>query len=106
MRIMITARHTEVSDALRLRAEELLEKIVKHAPHAQRAEVVFDDDHHRHVAELQVYLPQGRMAVATAEADDFVAALDLAADKLRHQLEGKVTKPGARRRASRKRGAT
>jgi ribosomal subunit interface protein len=106
MRIMITARHTRVTDALRRRARTLVERIASHAHRPQRAEVIFDEGHNCRIVELQLYVPRGRIAVATAEADRFTAALDLAVGKLRHQLSAKVKKPAAKWRTARKRSPT
>lgn len=87
MRTNVTARHCEIPDALRLRAEELVEKAAKKGHRPQRAEVVFDSDHGRKVVELHVHFPRGRVNVASAEARDFRSALDQAVDKLRNQLD-------------------
>src|SRR5262245_17109983 len=101
MRVRITARHTSVEDGLRIRAEELMEKVGKLAHRPHRAEVIFDEGHHRRIVELHVFSARGSVLVANAEADTFFAALDRAVEKLRHQLNGKAKKPGARWRATR-----
>lgn len=98
MQTIITARHCEIPDALRARAEEVVEKLGRVAHRPQRAEVVFDDDHQRKVVELLIHLPQGQTLVASAEATDFRTALDRAAEKLRHQAERSADR--ATRRAS------
>ena len=87
MQVTITARHCEIPDELRARASELIEKLAKRAHRPQRAEVVFDQDHSRRIVELRMYLPQGQTRIASAEADDFLSALDRAVSKLRPQLE-------------------
>jgi ribosomal subunit interface protein len=95
MRTTVTARHCEIPGELRERAESQLAKVARMATRPQRAEVVFDVDHGRRVVELQLVLPQGRVKVARAEADDFHTALDAAADKLRSQV-GKNARAPAR----------
>jgi ribosomal subunit interface protein len=97
VRITVTARHCEIDAALRERAVELIEKIAKLVRRAQRAEVVFDNDHKQKVVEFQLYV-RGGLYVSTAEADDFRTALDRAADKLRNQLD-KLETPASRRTA-------
>jgi ribosomal subunit interface protein len=87
VQITITARHCEIPDELRARASEVMEKLGKMAHRAQRAAVVFDQDHSRRVVELRMYLPRGQVQIATAEAGDFRSALDRAVGKLRPQLE-------------------
>ena len=92
----VTARHCEISDELRERAETAVAKLAKTAHRPQRAEVVFDADHGGHVAELHLYLPRGQVKVASAEASDFRTALDRAMDKIRNQLD-KPPRRSARR---------
>jgi ribosomal subunit interface protein len=87
MRITITARHCEISDELRVRAERVVGKVAKLASRCQAAEVIFDADHGSKVVELKLVLPRGQIKVATAEGDDFKTALDRAADKIRNQLD-------------------
>lgn len=100
MRIIVTARHCEIPDELKRRAEAQLAKVAKIASRPQRAEVVFDADHGRKVVELLLSLPRGRVKLATAEADDFNTALDAAVAKLRGQL-GKNSRPPSSRKAAR-----
>jgi ribosomal subunit interface protein len=93
MRITVTARHCEVSEELRARAEQVVEKAVKIASRPQSAEVIFDADHGDKVVELKLFLPRGLVKVASAEASDFRTALDRAADKIRNQIAKEVRKP-------------
>lgn len=87
MQITITARHCEIPEEVRTRAEEVAEKLARLAHRPQRMEIVFDDDHQRRVVELKMSLPRGQTLMATGEETDFRTALDRAADKLRSQLE-------------------
>jgi len=87
MRITITARHCDISDELRMRAESVVGKVAKLASRCHAAEVIFDADHGSKVVELKLALPRGQIKVATAEEDDFKTALDRAADKIRNQLD-------------------
>jgi ribosomal subunit interface protein len=99
MNTTVTARHCEVTEDLRRRASELIERIGKLAHRPERAEVVFDDDHQRKIVEVIMHLPRGRTRVASAEATDFQGALDLAVEKLRHQLEKDAGRRVDRRKA-------
>ena len=90
MQIIITARHTDIPDALRARAEDMLAKLGKLAQRAVRAEAIFDVDHQRQIVELHMQLPRQQLLVATAEAAEFRSALDRAMEKLRHQIEKEV----------------
>ncbi|GBD33490.1 hypothetical protein HRbin33_02482 [bacterium HR33] len=87
MQTTVTARHCEVPDDLKRRAEQLMERVARKAHRAQRAQVIFAADNHRKVVEIQLSLPRGQVRVASAEADDFRSALDRAKGKLLHQLD-------------------
>ena len=87
MQTTVTARHCEIPDEVRTRAEEVAEKLARMAHRPQRMEIVFDEEHQRRVVELKMSLPRGQTLVATSEETDFRTALDRAAEKLRSQLE-------------------
>ena len=87
MKVLVTARHCEIDDELRQRAIELVRKAAKMATRPHRAEIIFDDDHHRKIVEFQLYLPRGHTYVRSAEASSFLTAMDRAARKLRNQLD-------------------
>lgn len=98
MKILLTARHCEVNDEIRERAELVMQRAAKRAHRPQRAEVVFDIDHNQHIVELQLYVPKNNPFVATAEAVDFRTALDRAEEKLRKQLD--KSHPASEKRAA------
>ena len=87
MKVLVTARHCEIDDDVRDRALELIQKLAKLTTKPQRAEVVFDDDHHRKIVEFQLYLARGQAHISSSEASDFRKAMDSAAAKLRNQLD-------------------
>ncbi len=93
MQITITARHCEISDELRTRAEHVLNKVAKIASRPQSAEIVFDEDHGAQVVELKLRLARGIIKIASAEAADFRTAVDRAAAKLRNQLDKQSEHP-------------
>ena len=96
MRTTVTARHCEISEELRARAEQVIAKTAKIASRPQSAEVIFDADHGTKVVEMKLFLPRGLVKVASAEASDFRTALDRAADKIRSQLAKEPRKPAHR----------
>jgi ribosomal subunit interface protein len=100
MQTTITARHCEISDALRERALAVVERLGNIAARLMEASVVFDTDGQQQTAELRVHLAAGDVLVAGGEAADHRTALDRAEEKLRKQLE----KAGARPRRSRPSG--
>ena len=87
MQTTITARHCEISDALRERALTVLERLGDIASRPMEATVVFDAEGTQHTAELRLHVARGEVLVAKGEADDHRTALDRAEDKLRRQLE-------------------
>jgi ribosomal subunit interface protein len=106
MRVTITARHIEVSDDLRQRARELVERLARVAPRPQDAQVIFGDDHDVAVVELRLHVAHGDVLVGRAEATDHRSALDRAAARVRRQLDKSPAKRSgpARRRARAREG--
>jgi ribosomal subunit interface protein len=100
MQTTITARHCEISDALRERALAVVERLGNIATRPMEASVVFDTDGLQQTAELRLHLATGDLLVAGGEAADHRTALDRAEDRLRKQLE----KANARPRRSRPSG--
>ncbi len=93
MQTTITARHTEISEALRERALTVVERLGNIASRPIEATVVFDAEGPRQTAELRLHLSRGEVLVATGEAEDHRTALDRAEDKLRKQLEKASARP-------------
>lgn len=100
MEIIITARHGEVPEALRLRAEHVVARLARLAHRPVSANVTFDLEHQRAAAELRLTAARGVVYVATGEAADHRTALDRVASKLRRQLDKVARSP---RRAGRAR---
>jgi ribosomal subunit interface protein len=93
MQTTITARHCEISDALRERALAVVERLGNIAPRPMEASVVFDTDGQQQTAELRLHLATGDLLVAGGEAADHRSALDRAEEKLRKQLEKAAARP-------------
>jgi ribosome hibernation promoting factor len=93
MQTTITARHCEISDALRERALTVVERLGNIATRPMQATVVFDAEGLQQTAELRLHVARGEVLVATAEAEDHRTALDRAEDKLRKQLEKASARP-------------
>lgn len=87
MRVQITARHCEISDTVRRRAEEQMERLTKFDSRLSAAELVFDEEKHgRKKAEGILSIDGGPPVVARAEDRDFRSALDKVVDRLSKQL--------------------
>ena len=91
MEIVITGRHTEVSERFRRLATEKLDKVGQLAPRAHRVDVELC--HERNPRQSQVkerveitVRAKGPVVRAEASAEDPYAALDLAMDKLLERL--------------------
>jgi ribosomal subunit interface protein len=93
MQTTITARHCEISDALRERALAVVERLGNIATRPMEASVVFDTDGLQQTAELRLHLATGDLLVAGGEAADHRSALDRAEDRLRKQLEKASGRP-------------
>ena len=93
MQTTITARHTEISDALRERALTVVERLGSFATRPIEATVVFDTEGLQRTAELRLHVSRGEVLVAKGEADDHRTALDRAEEKLRKQLEKASSRP-------------
>jgi ribosomal subunit interface protein len=87
MQTTITARHCEISDALRERALTVAERLGNLASRPMEATVVFDVEGVGQTAELRLHVARGEVLVAKGEAEDHRTALDRAEDKLRRQVE-------------------
>jgi ribosomal subunit interface protein len=100
VQITITARHCEIPDDVRQRAQESAEKLARIAHRPQGAEIVFDLENQRHLAEFRMWLPRGQMLIASGEAADFRSALDRAVEKLRSQIDKGTPRADRRQPAS------
>jgi ribosomal subunit interface protein len=87
MHTTITARHCEVSEALRERAITVMERLGNLASHPMEMTVVFDADGIQQTVELRLHVARGEILVATGEGADHRTALDRAEEKLRRQVE-------------------
>jgi ribosomal subunit interface protein len=99
MHTTITARHCEIPEDLKTRAEAIVERLGHFASRPVECTVLFTSDHNQATAEVRLAAPRGKLFVATGEGGDHRTALDRAEDKLRHQLEKAYTKPRGRAKA-------
>ncbi len=89
MRIQITARHFEIGDDVRARAEELIERVRRFDPGLSAAEVVFKEEGRQYRAEGILHIDGKDHVVAHADADDVMTALDRMYDRLAKILRRK-----------------
>ena len=90
MEITVSARHTEVSDALRLATIEKIGRLSRFLEGMDRAEVHFFEERNRRIADREVcevvLEGHGHHVRCKVTAPDGFAAVDRAVDKLEHQL--------------------
>ena len=86
MRIQIAARHCQVGDDVRERAEELVERLTRFDPGVSSAEVIFTEEGRTHRAETILHIDGKDHVVAHGDADDFTAALDKMYDRAKKIL--------------------
>jgi putative sigma-54 modulation protein len=84
MKVIYTGRHVEVSDALRLRAQEGLDKMQTYLDDIIDVHVIFSVEKHRHTAEITLKTRDGEF-FASAESTDMYQSLTQALDKLETQ---------------------
>ena len=105
MRTTISARHCDVTDALRERALAVAGRLGQLSPHALDATVVFDVSTAAHLVEIRLHARGRKVLVGIGEGSDHRSALDRAEDKLRPQvLTLKAAKPRVRARRASARG--
>jgi putative sigma-54 modulation protein len=85
MQIHTTARHCELDGDVRQFAQERLEKFGKVARVITEAHLVVTAEGYRHAAEITLKLKRKEF-VSREESTEQRAAIDLAADRLEHQL--------------------
>jgi ribosomal subunit interface protein len=83
----ITARHCEISDALRDRAVTVVQRLGNLASRSMDSAVVFDTDGIQQTVEIRLHVPRGEVLVARGDGPDHRTALDRAEERLRRQLE-------------------
>ena len=96
MEITVSSRHTEVSELLRESTVEKIGRLGRFLEGMDRAEVHFSEEHTRKAADKEVcevtLVGHGHHVRCKVSAPDGFAAVDLAVEKLEHQLHKLKTK--------------
>ena len=87
MLVEVIARHLGISDRIRTYAEEKASRITRFFGRVDRVHVVLDHVHGERRAEIVVHLDSGAVLVADERAGDLLSAIDLASEKLKHQVQ-------------------
>lgn len=86
MRIEVTGRALDLTDAISEYAERKCEKLLKYYDGVQEIEAVLDKEKEDFTAELIVHAVKHDPFIAKANHRDVYAAIDEASDKMRRQL--------------------
>ncbi len=96
MEITVSSRHTEVSERLRESTIDKIGKLGRFLEGMDRAEVHFSEEHTRRATDKEVcevtLVGHGHRVRCKVAAPDGFAAVDLAVEKLEHQLHKLKTK--------------
>lgn len=96
MQVTVSRRHTEVSDSLRLMAEEKIGRLARFVEGLDHAEVHFSEHKNPRIADKEVcevtIEGHGHHVRCKVQAPDGYQAVDKAYDKLEHQLHKLKTK--------------
>lgn len=85
MRISITGRHVEVTDAIKEYTEKGIEKIRAHFDRVIDVDVILGVEKHRHFAEINLRA-NGLQANAKGSSEDMYASIDSALSKIDRQI--------------------
>ncbi len=86
MKLSVTFRHMEPSEALKQHVEDKLTRIEKYFHEPARAEAVLSLDRYRHGIDISLKLANGTSIQASDVADDMYTAVDQVMDKLDRQV--------------------
>lgn len=87
MQLIISTRHTEVSESTRSFVEEQFARLDRFEPRITRAEVTMLEEKNRKEVEAQLSIARAGQIHAHAEAADFRSAVDSVIEKLSRQLK-------------------
>jgi putative sigma-54 modulation protein len=86
MKVSITGRHMELTNAIREHAESRLAKTLDEFPRLMSAHMILDVEKYRQIAELVIHAPNHVEVDAKDESSDMYASIDGAVDKAMKQL--------------------
>ncbi len=81
----ISARHFDLTDEMREKAEDEMDGLTRYFENIISAELVLDTERHRRLAELKVKV-YSQTLTGSADTDDMINSINSAVDKVRTQL--------------------
>ncbi len=87
MRVQIAARHCDIPDSVRTRAEEQVLRLAKYDPRVSTADVVFEEERVVRRVEVVLGVHGGEPIIARGEDAEFLTALDKVIQRLARRLK-------------------
>jgi putative sigma-54 modulation protein len=98
VKVAVTFRHTQPTEALKKYAEEKVHRIGRYFPRALEAHIVLAvDSKERQIAEVELHA-HGINFHGKEETEDLYSAIDLVTDKIERQIKKRKEKVKLRRR--------
>ena len=97
MKLSVTFRHMDPSEALKEHVEDKLGRLKKYFPDPVRAQVVFSTERHRQKIDVSITLSNGATIQGKETAEDMYTAVDLVMDKIDRQIRRHKDKTTNRR---------
>ncbi len=86
MQITITARHFGLTNAIREYVEDASEKLTKYFDHIINVHYILSLENNRNTVEIVLHAPKHNFTGEASETDMYVA-IDIAVDKIEHQIK-------------------
>jgi putative sigma-54 modulation protein len=86
MRIKVTGRRFDLTDEVKKRATDEIEKLTKFFDNIQSANLVLSQDSYRFGGELSMSVARSKL-IAKAETEDPLATIEMVTDKMAKQLK-------------------
>ena len=87
MRVNITGRHMDMTDALRNYVEKKTSRLVKYHNRISDMEVVVEEEGNKKKCEIIIKVDHAEPFVVTERGDDMYACIDMSVDKIERQLK-------------------
>jgi putative sigma-54 modulation protein len=97
MKLSVTFRHMDPSEALKQHVEAKLERLEKYFAGPSRGQAVLSKESYRHKIDVTVTLANGTAISGKETAEDMYSAIDLVVDKLDRQIRRYKDKITSRR---------
>jgi putative sigma-54 modulation protein len=90
--VTVTARHMEMTDAIREYATKKVQRMHFGYPRVIEAKVIVDSQPHGHIAEIVIFGANHVTIEADTEHADLYAAIDLTLEKVERQMRKEKTR--------------